>query len=36
MKKLYEFSGHLRYGIVIAANDEKSARKALEKLGQDW
>lgn len=35
-KKLYEFVGFRKYGIVIAANDLKTATLAAKRLKDDW
>ena len=36
MKKLYEFTGYVKYSVVVAADSEEAARKAFNALGEDW
>ena len=36
MKKLYEFTGYVTHSVVIAADNEESAKKAFEALGANW
>ncbi len=35
-KKLFEFTGCVTYSVVVAAEEEDSARKAFNKLGNNW
>lgn len=36
MKQLFEFMGYVTHSVVVAADDEESARTAFKALGANW